>query len=48
MMIVVIPSASLWAGAGGIVSRVLSGRANRIVSFALAAMLGATVIYVWI
>jgi threonine/homoserine/homoserine lactone efflux protein len=48
MMAVVIPSASLWAGAGGVVSRFLSGRASRIVSLVLAVMLAATVVYVWI
>jgi threonine/homoserine/homoserine lactone efflux protein len=48
MMAVVIPSASLWAGAGGVVSRFLSGRASRIVSLLLAVMLAATVVYVWI
>jgi threonine/homoserine/homoserine lactone efflux protein len=48
MMIVVIPCAALWAGAGGVLSRILGGRANRIVSLGLAAALAATVAYVWI
>jgi threonine/homoserine/homoserine lactone efflux protein len=48
MIIVVIPTAALWAGGGGVLSRFVSGRANRIVSLGLAAMLAATVAYVWI
>ena len=49
MMVVVIPTAALWAGAGGILSGLIAGdRANRIVSLALAALLAATVAYVWI
>jgi threonine/homoserine/homoserine lactone efflux protein len=48
MMIVVIPCAALWAGAGGILSRFLSGRARRVVSLGLAAALAATVAYVWV
>jgi threonine/homoserine/homoserine lactone efflux protein len=48
MMIVVIPSAALWAGAGGILSRFLTGRASRLVNLGLALALAATVIYVWI
>jgi threonine/homoserine/homoserine lactone efflux protein len=49
MMIVVIPTAALWAGGGGILSRVIAGeRANRLVSLALAVLLAATVVTVWI
>jgi threonine/homoserine/homoserine lactone efflux protein len=48
MMIVVIPSAALWAGAGGILNRFLTGRASRLVNLGLALALAATVIYVWI
>jgi threonine/homoserine/homoserine lactone efflux protein len=49
MMIVVIPTAALWAGGGGVLSRFIAGeRANRIVSLGLAALLAATVAYVWI
>jgi threonine/homoserine/homoserine lactone efflux protein len=48
MIIVVIPTAALWAGGGGVLSRFVSGRANRTVSLGLAAMLAATVAYVWI
>lgn len=49
MTIVVLPTAALWAGAGGALSRLMTGeRANRLVSFALAALLAATVAYVWL
>jgi threonine/homoserine/homoserine lactone efflux protein len=48
LMIVVIPCAALWAGAGGILSGFLSGRARRVVSLGLAAALAATVAYVWV
>jgi hypothetical protein len=49
MMIVVIPTAALWAGAGGVLSRFVSGeRTLRIVSLGLAALLATTVAYVWI
>jgi threonine/homoserine/homoserine lactone efflux protein len=49
MMVVVIPTAALWAGGGGVLSRFVSGeRAHRFVSLGLAALLAATVIYVWV
>jgi threonine/homoserine/homoserine lactone efflux protein len=49
MMIVVVPTAALWAGGGDAISRFVSGpRARRMVSLALAAMLGGTVALVWI
>ena len=49
MMIVVIPSAALWAGAGGILGGLIEGeRTHRIVSLVLAALLAATVVFVWI
>ena len=49
MMVVVVPTAALWAGAGGALSRFLSGeRSTRIVGLGLAALLAATVVYVWI
>ena len=49
MMLVVIPTAALWAAGGGVLSRFVAGRrAGRIVSLALAAMLAATVVSVWI
>ena len=41
--------AALWAGGGGIVGRFIAGeRTHRIVSVCLAALLAATVAYVWI
>ena len=49
MLIVVIPSAALWAGGGDLLSRYLEGRrTRRIAGFGLAALLAATVVYVWI
>jgi threonine/homoserine/homoserine lactone efflux protein len=49
MMVVIIPSAALWAGAGGALSRYLAGeRAGRVVSVILAVLLAATVVLVWI
>jgi threonine/homoserine/homoserine lactone efflux protein len=49
MVIVVIPTAALWAGGGGVISRHVAGdRANRIVSLGLAGLLAATVVSVWI
>ena len=49
MMIVVVLTAALWAGAGGVLSRFVSGeRALRIVSLGLAALLAVTVAYVWV
>jgi threonine/homoserine/homoserine lactone efflux protein len=49
MMAVVVPTAALWAGGGGVLSRFIAGeRTNRIVSLALAGLLAATVAYVWI
>lgn len=49
MMVVIVPTAALWAGAGGAISRFLAGgRTQRMVSLILAAMLAATVVLVWI
>jgi threonine/homoserine/homoserine lactone efflux protein len=49
MMMVVIPTAALWAAGGGALSRFVSGgRASRLVSLSLAALMAATVVYVWI
>ena len=49
MMVVILPSAGLWAFAGGALSRFVSGgRTGRVVSLALAALLAATVVFVWI
>lgn len=49
MMLVIVPTAAAWAGAGGAMSRLLSGeRAHRIVSLALAVMVVLTVALVWL
>ena len=49
MMVVIVPSAALWAAAGGALSRLIAGeRAGRVVSLGLAALLAATVVFVWI
>ena len=49
MMIVIVPSASLWAGGGDVLSRLVEGdRPRRLVSLVLAAVVVATVASVWI
>jgi predicted MFS family arabinose efflux permease len=49
MMAIVVPTATLWAAAGGSVNRLLtSDRRRRAVSLALAALVVATVVSVWI
>ena len=49
MMLVVVPTAALWALAGGAISRLLAGgRSDRAVSLVLALLLAATVVLVWI
>jgi threonine/homoserine/homoserine lactone efflux protein len=49
MMLVVVPTAALWAVGGGALSRFISGeRTHRVVSLGLAALLAATVALVWI
>jgi threonine/homoserine/homoserine lactone efflux protein len=49
MAIVVIPSAAIWAGAGGMLSGLIArDRWRRAISIVLAAVLAATVAYVWI
>jgi threonine/homoserine/homoserine lactone efflux protein len=49
MMLVIVPTAELWAAAGGALNGLLSGaRTHRIVSLALAAVVAATVVWVWI
>ena len=49
MMAVVVPTATLWSAAGGSVNRLLtSDRRRRAVSLALAALVVATVVSVWI
>ena len=49
MMLVVVPTAALWAGAGGAINRLLTDdRRRRALSLALAALVVATVASVWI
>jgi threonine/homoserine/homoserine lactone efflux protein len=49
MMVVVVPSAALWAAGGDALSRFIAGeRAHRVVSVALAVVLAATVVVVWL
>lgn len=49
MVLVVLPSASLWAAAGDSLSRFIAhDRRRRIVSLMLAAVVAATVIFVWV
>jgi threonine/homoserine/homoserine lactone efflux protein len=49
MMVVVVPSAALWAAGGDALSRFIAGeRAHRVVSVALAVVLAATVVVVWV
>jgi threonine/homoserine/homoserine lactone efflux protein len=49
MMAVVVPTAALWAAAGGAINRVLTDeRRRRVLSLALAALVVATVVSVWI
>jgi threonine/homoserine/homoserine lactone efflux protein len=49
MMVVVVPCAAAWAGAGGAMSAWLtSDRTGRVISIVLAAMVVATIALVWI
>ena len=49
MMLVIVPTALAWAGAGGMLGRFVEGpRARRVVSGVLAAMLVATIVLVWL
>jgi len=49
MMVVIVPTASAWAAGGEILGRLLaSERSHRITSLVLAAVLVATVAYVWV
>jgi threonine/homoserine/homoserine lactone efflux protein len=49
MMVVIVPSAAIWAWAGGAIGRLLTGGGgHRVVSLALAVILAATVITVWL
>jgi threonine/homoserine/homoserine lactone efflux protein len=48
MMLVIVPTAALWAWGGGVLGRLVTGgRRQRLVSLALAAILAATVVTVW-
>jgi threonine/homoserine/homoserine lactone efflux protein len=49
MMIVIVPSASVWAVGGDVLSRLIEGdRTRRRVSLVLAAVVVATVVSVWL
>ena len=49
MATVVVPTAALWAGGGGILGRLMTGdRARRSVSLALALLLVGTIASVWL
>jgi threonine/homoserine/homoserine lactone efflux protein len=49
MMSMIIPAASVWAGAGDAMSRWLSGeRTRRVVSLVLGAMVIGTIVLVWV
>ena len=49
MMIVVMPTAAIWAGGGGFLGRLINGAGTvRIVNLGLAALLAGTVAYVWV
>ena len=48
MMVVIVPSAAIWAAGGGVLGRfVTGGRAHRVVSLVLAALVALSVVYVW-
>ena len=49
MMLVIVPTAAVWAAAGELIGQLLSGaRSARIVGLVLAALLAGTVVFVWI
>ena len=49
MMVVIVPTAAVWAAGGGILGQLLtSERSHRITSLVLAVLLVATVAYVWV
>lgn len=49
MMAVIVPTATLWAGAGGVLGRLLTDdRRRRATSLVLAALVVATVVSVWV
>ena len=48
MMVIIVPSALLWAGAGDVIGRVItSPRARQVVSVVLAALLLGSIALVW-
>jgi hypothetical protein len=49
MMVIVVPTALVWAGAGDALARsVTTPRARRRVSLGLAGLLVATIVLVWV
>jgi threonine/homoserine/homoserine lactone efflux protein len=49
MMLVIVPASSVWALGGGAINRWLSNdRSRRVVSLALAALLAATIVSIWL
>jgi threonine/homoserine/homoserine lactone efflux protein len=49
MAVVIVPSASLWAGFGDVLGRLLTGeRSRRIVNGVMAALVLGTVVLVWV
>lgn len=49
MAVIILPTATLWAGAGGVVGRFTeTRRSRRIAGLVLAAMLLATIASVWL
>jgi threonine/homoserine/homoserine lactone efflux protein len=49
MAAIVIPTAALWAAAGGWLGRLLTGeRSRRVVSLGLAALLAVSVVSIWL
>jgi threonine/homoserine/homoserine lactone efflux protein len=49
MTAIVIPTAALWAAAGGWVGRLLDGeRSRRVVNSGLAALLAVSVVSIWV
>lgn len=48
MMLVIVPSAALWAGAGGLIGRLFSdARSRRVMNLVLAGLVLATIVTVW-
>ena len=49
MMLVIVPSAAIWAAGGGALSRIPeSQRSRQVVAMAMALLLAATVVSVWV